>query len=519
MEMSAKRVELQAEMSNKLRLEDTMVQEAQEISRKREAMEVKMQQEEAELQKLSDEAKRRVLEKMAAEAAAIANMEKEANKLAAERVALASQIAKQRSSMVFENGHPRGGTAAMHVEEGNTTRDSHPHAVQDPVPTDSDVGAAQDPVPTESDARAVQDPVPTGNDARTAQDPVPTDSNARAVQGPVPTDSDAYASQDLIPIENDPLRRAEPSEALDTTGSADGLDAAAEAMFDTPNPVSRSQSEELVDQSESPIFVSAQQPDEISSHREYDTSLLHVEGDAKEHSQWIEEAVAPAQPIDLNVCTHCRTLQRDMSSAHLAAAAGHLACLEAIQVGDPSLLIDTDPAGRSPLFYACANAHADAADLLIREGPLCCHAMDVNRDTPLHAAALAGSGLCCRLLLQQGRSEVEPFNAMHMTPAHLAANNEVLEVLSQHGANLNEKVSSSRFFCQVTDSDAWYTLLAAKVRVAFHWRVCVCWLAVVVVTRVLNDLADKWYTSNRWLTPRLRFERNLSRLHSLVLRC
>lgn len=130
-----------------------------------------------------------------------------------------------------------------------------------------------------------------------------------------------------------------------------------------------------------------------------------------------------------------------MSSAHLAAAAGHLTCLEAIQAGQPGLLVNVDSAGRSPLFYACANAHADAADLLIREGPQCCHTMDVNRDTPLHAAALAGSGLCCRLLLQHGRGEVEPVNTMRITPAHLAANNDVLEVLSQHGANLNAKVS------------------------------------------------------------------------------
>lgn len=233
-------------------------------------------------------------------------------------------------------------------------------------------------------------------------------------------------------------------------------DAADEASNNTPNPGSRLQSEglqseEVVDRNQ-PLISSPARQDEILSDRGYDTnSLLNVEGGAKEQTHWAEDTVASAEPINLNVCTHCRTLQRDMSSAHLAAAAGHLSCLEAIQLGDPSLLVDTDPAGRSPLFYACANAHDDAADLLIREGPQCCHAMDVNRDTPLHAAALAGSGLCCRLLLQQGRSEVEPFNAMHMTPAHLAANNEVLEVLSQHGANLNEKVSVSIFM-----SSTWF---------------------------------------------------------------
>eukprot|EP00752_Nemacystus_decipiens_P001469 g1445.t1 len=77
LEMSAKRAELQADMSNKLQLEDTMVQEAQMIARKRKEIEDKMQQEEEDLQRLSEEAKRRVLEKMAAEAAAIADMERE----------------------------------------------------------------------------------------------------------------------------------------------------------------------------------------------------------------------------------------------------------------------------------------------------------------------------------------------------------------------------------------------------------------------------------------------------------
>lgn len=423
-EMSAKRAELQAEMSNKLRLEDTMVQEAQEISRKREAMAAKMQQEEAELQKLSDEAKRRVLEKMAAEAAAIATMEREANEMAAERAALASQIAQQRSSNVLEDELLAVKATAMLVEEGAINENSH--------------------------AQAAQDPVPMEKKADTVQGPVPTEDNADAVQYPV------HATQDNVPIENDSLRPSDglhptsPSAVQHAAGSADGLDAADQASNNTPYPASRPQSEELqneefVDRNETLISSSAR-PDEILSDRGYDTSnLLNVAGGAKEQTHWAEDTAASAEPIDLNVCTHCRTLQRDMSSAHLAAAAGHLSCLEAIQLGDPSLLVGTDPAGRSPLFYACANAHDDAADLLIREGPQCCHAMDVNRDTPLHAAALAGSGLCCRLLLQQGRSEVEPFNAMHMTPAHLAANNEVLEVLSQHGANLNEKVSVSTF--------------------------------------------------------------------------
>lgn len=499
-EMSAKRAELQAEMSNKLRLEDTMVQEAQEIARKRQAMEAKMQQEEAELQKLSDEAKRRVLEKIAAEAAAIANMEKEANEMAAERAALASQIAQQRSSNVLEDELLAVQATAMLVEEGAANRDSHVQAAQDPIPIENTADTAQGPGLIENSADAAQDPV------YAAQDP-------------------AHAAQDPVPIDNDALCSSEPSAAQHAGGSTDGLDAANEATNDAPIPASRPRSEglqseevaevaeiaEVADRNES-LIPSSARPDDILSDRGYDSSsLLNVEGDAKEQTQWAEDTVTSAEPIDLNVCTHCRTLQRDMSSAHLAAAAGHLSCLEAIQLGDPSLLVDTDPAGRSPLFYACANAHADAADLLIREGPQCCHAMDVNRDTPLHAAALAGSGLCCRLLLQQGRSEVEPFNAMHMTPAHLAANNEVLEVLSQHGANLNEKVSLSQFFCRAPDSDVWFTLLSAKMiqMRGLRFRFCVCWLAVAIVIHRLGCRSDyRMKLHNVQQLPREKMEQN-----------
>lgn len=137
LQMSAKRAELEAEVLNRLQLEDTLKQEAQQMSQKREAMEAKMRQEEAELQKLSDEAKRRVLDKMAAEAAAIADMEKEASELAAEREALASQIANQRASAVIEDVYPEGGTISMNAFDGRATQPS-------PIGTVNHNGANED---------------------------------------------------------------------------------------------------------------------------------------------------------------------------------------------------------------------------------------------------------------------------------------------------------------------------------------------------------------------------------------
>lgn len=363
LEMSAKRAELQADMSNKLQLEDNMVQEAQLIARKREEIEAKMQQEEAELQKLSEEAKKRVLEKMAVEAAAIADMEREASKLAEERAVLASQIVKQREIPAAPINHQ-----------------DIPHAdlLNDQV-------APMDAAPDEHGSEAALGPMGS----------VDGEAPIESTQGENNT-----ASLGLSDMQVDP-------------GLSNNVAAAPVATY----------------------------PEELMDSGTNNAGLALAESGVVEKNLWNEQQIlSPDDPTRSNVCQHCRTHQRDLSSAHLAAAAGHVTCLEAIQLAERGMLADVDSSGRSPLFYACANAHADAADLLIQECPHSCQAIDVNGDTPLHAASLAGSRLCCRLLLQQGRSEVEPLNQMQMTPAHLAANNDVLEVLSQHGANLNAKV-------------------------------------------------------------------------------
>lgn len=373
LEMSAKRAELQADMSSKLQLEDTMVQEAQLIARKREEIEAKMQQEEAELQKLSEAAKKRVLQKMAAEAAAIADMEREASKLAEERAALASQIAKQRSSKPSEHSHRETPTTPINDQD-------------------------------------ISPPDLLENQA-TPMAAVPNGHGSDAELGPmIGVDSEA-------PFE--------PSHGSRNTAS--------------PGPSDAQMDPALSNNAAAPAPTS---PEELTDIETNNAGPVLAGIDVDQNDPWNEpEILSPGDPTDSNVCLHCQTHQRDLSSAHLAAAAGHVICLEAIQLTERGLLAEVDPSGRTPLFYACANAHADAADILIQESPRSCHAIDANGDTPLHAASLAGSRLCCRLLLQQGRSGVEPLNQMQMTPAHLAANNDVLEVLSQHGANLNAKVS------------------------------------------------------------------------------
>lgn len=397
LEMSAKRAELQADMSNKLQLEDTMVQEAQLIARKREEIEAKMQQEEAELKKLSEEAKKRVQEKMAAEAAAIADMEKEASKLAEERAALASQIAKQRSSQPSDDSHREAPAAPVNPQDI-----SHADLLESQVA-----------------------PVDTA----------PDDHGSDAALGPMDSmdgEASIERSQGLRNTTSIGLNDMQMDLALSISVAAVPVPTYPEGLMDAG----------------------------------IDNAGPALAGrDAGEHKPWDDEPIPPpGDPTDSNVCQHCRTHQRDLSSAHLAAAAGHVTCLEVLQLAERGMLAEVDSSGRTPLFYACANAHADAADLLIQECPQSCHAMDVNGDTPLHAASLAGSRLCCRLLLQQGRSEVEPLNRMQMTPAHLAANNDVLEVLSQHGANLNAKVSLADLSLQAS-------LMPARLRaIGSRWR-------------------------------------------------
>ncbi|CAM9559454.1 unnamed protein product [Scytosiphon promiscuus] len=364
--LSIKRAELQAELSNKLELEDTMVQEAKLIALKREELEAKMLQEEKELKKLSDDAKHRVLEKMATEAAAIADMEREANKLAEERATLASQVALQRSSEVVKDA------SALHrYAQGVSSRDT---------------------AGTSGAHFTTMDTAPNRYGLNIS--PLTADGTD-AGEGGVEIESMQAVSRSADACVSKVEKQA---------GFIDGLATASNQAS----------------------------PEAL---RNNETGNTIATGD----SQWNQN-----QALSTNVCAQCLVHQRGMSSAHLAAAAGHATCLETIQSANRELLVQADSSGRSPLFYACANAHADVAELLIQEDPRGCHVADTNGDTPLHAAALAGSRLCCRLLLQQGRSGVEPLNAMHMTPAHLAASNEVLEMLSQHGANLNAKDADLR---------------------------------------------------------------------------
>ncbi|CAM9105904.1 unnamed protein product [Choristocarpus tenellus] len=374
-EMAAKRAELEDKVSREQKVDGTLMQESEKLEHKREEMEAKILLEEEELERLSMEARNRVAEKMVSEAAAIAEMEKQAAELAQRRAELAMAIAAQQSVLDQEE--------VEMVAEINQSDD----VVGKLNKFDSNSGIGE--------------------------------------------------SDDLCKTHEQQIvaETTEPTSVRFITSS--------KSLYD---------------------LMAADQSNEILSNI---TDVAEDPGEESGDLDLAEMGTVSGEVPQLNICEECLANQGGLPPAHFAAAAGHVACLWEIQAVNPELLVLLDAAGRTPLFYSCANGHADATRLLLQEGPQCCHLVDTNQDTPLHAAALAGSVQCTRLLLQQGIAEAEPQNALQMTPAHLAANNETLEVLSQHGASLNAKdqdlrtplfiacatdrVEKAEFLCELLD--------------------------------------------------------------------
>jgi ankyrin repeat protein len=127
---------------------------------------------------------------------------------------------------------------------------------------------------------------------------------------------------------------------------------------------------------------------------------------------------------------------QSLPAPHAAAARGDLDRLKVLEALEPSLLTSFDEAQRSPLFYAVAYGHDEVVDYLLNIAPDLSLATDAHGDTPMHAAASAGSAGCLDRLISAAFGEADPRNAMDMSPAHLARNVECLEVLFRHGADL-----------------------------------------------------------------------------------
>ena len=102
-----------------------------------------------------------------------------------------------------------------------------------------------------------------------------------------------------------------------------------------------------------------------------------------------------------------------LSAPHAIAASGNMKLLLEMEQEEPYLLCSLDEASRSPLFYASANDRLEVVDYLCKLWPESATYKDIHGDTPLHAAASAGSSRCVRALLSF--SEFQSENNMGMT--------------------------------------------------------------------------------------------------------
>ena len=129
----------------------------------------------------------------------------------------------------------------------------------------------------------------------------------------------------------------------------------------------------------------------------------------------------------------------DLPAPHAAAARGELDLLKSLARLEPDLLKSLDSKGRSPLFYAVAYNHVLVADYICQIYPELAVAVDCFGDSPLHAAASAGSEECADLLLSLAAPGVTVDanlrNKKGMTPAHMTSSAAVLEFLLAAGAD------------------------------------------------------------------------------------
>jgi ankyrin repeat protein len=140
--------------------------------------------------------------------------------------------------------------------------------------------------------------------------------------------------------------------------------------------------------------------------------------------------------------------EMELPAPHLAASKGDTQQLKMFWEMQETLLSSTDKFGRNPLFYAVAYDQHEAAAFLLEVVPDTVMQLDVHGDSPLHAAASAGSGRCIELLIRAARSLgeelVEPINKMGMAPAHLAKSASAMEALYSNGADLKIRDLSNR---------------------------------------------------------------------------
>jgi len=123
------------------------------------------------------------------------------------------------------------------------------------------------------------------------------------------------------------------------------------------------------------------------------------------------------------------------SDVHSAAASGDTARLRRLLKKKPALANAADGIGRTPLHWAAAKGHEEAAKLLLGAGAKV-SAKDAVGWTPLHCAASAGHAGAAKLLIE-AKAPVAAKDAVGATPLDRAIrgnHGEVAGLLMKHGA-------------------------------------------------------------------------------------
>jgi ankyrin repeat protein len=123
---------------------------------------------------------------------------------------------------------------------------------------------------------------------------------------------------------------------------------------------------------------------------------------------------------------------------HEAAKSGDLEKVKALLEENSNLVFGKDTDDRTPLHWAAARDHKNAAELLLANKANV-NAKDDAGWTPLHAGVQFGYKEMAGLLLAHG-AEVNAKNEDGQTPLHLAARSgskDLVELLLAHGAQVN----------------------------------------------------------------------------------
>ncbi len=128
---------------------------------------------------------------------------------------------------------------------------------------------------------------------------------------------------------------------------------------------------------------------------------------------------------------------------HDAARSGDLEKIKALVKSNPELAFSKDDKGETPLYWAAAWGHKDAAEFLLAN-KADVNVKDSDGYTPLHAAAQGGDKNLTELLLANkadvnAKTAVNAANSQAWTPLDMAVfmkhNKNVARLLRQHGGN------------------------------------------------------------------------------------